>query len=66
MNKKMAIAIAVIVAIAVGAMYFAGILKFEPASTIKSNQEAIQTVGNINTGVQDISSILTNIDEKLG
>ncbi|MBI2547190.1 MAG: hypothetical protein HYW23_01950 [Candidatus Aenigmarchaeota archaeon] len=69
MDKKfvtIAIVVAIAVIVAVGVLYTTGILKFGSASSIKNTQEATQTVGQINNGVQDISSILTNIDKKLG
>ena len=61
-----AIAVAIVAIVAVGVLYSTGILKFGSGSTIKNNQEATQTIGEINSGVQDISTILTNIDKKLG
>ena len=61
MEKKK---IAIILILLVGLTFFAGCTG--SASTIKSPEQASQAVSDVSTNVEDVTSALQEIDQKIG
>ncbi|MBI4162088.1 MAG: hypothetical protein HY513_00265 [Candidatus Aenigmarchaeota archaeon] len=60
-NKK---TMAIIMILLVGLIFFAGCTG--SASTIKSPEQASEAVSDVSTDVEDVTSALQDIDQKLG
>ncbi len=65
MNKIVIIAIIAVVAV-VGILFGTGIINLPLAPAITSGQEATSAAVNISADLGDISSILEDLDKKLG
>lgn len=67
-NKKVLaiIVVAVAIILAVAVVYTQGYIKFGKQITFKSGQEASEAIANMSNDVEQIGSIIEDIDRKLG
>ena len=66
MDKKIMIAIAAVVVIALAYLFVSGAITLSNTSSIKSSDQAQNTAVNISSNIEGLSSTLTSIDNSLG
>ncbi len=66
-NRKSLVVILIVAAMLVVAVgYMTGFVKFGKQVAFKSEREASDAITNVSTGVEQVSSIIEDIDKKLG